>query len=197
MTPGIRSPAYALYPPATTPRYELLIKALLLKIGPHQFQVIGLYVVLMACAPIALYTMHKNHTRLLLVVSCSVYLVNQVMQYRLTGARFELAFPILTWQLLFFNCMAAGYHRQVIVDYFDKKSRILITLAELCSLWFVFMALNNPRSVFWPWKPLSIIDPNLFYTIHDLAFNKIQLGIGRVFNDIALFIVVYSLLAHV
>jgi len=197
MSPGTRSPAYALYPPPATPWYDVLLQALLLKIGPHQFQVIGLYVVLMACARTALFFMHKKHTKLLLLVSWSVYLVNQIMQHKLTGARFEWAFPILTWQLLFFNCMAAGYHRQAIIDYFDaKKSLLTLNAATLISLWFMFMAFNNPRQIFWPWEPLSFIDPNLFQAAYELAFDKNRLGIGRVLNNLTLFIVAYGLLTR-
>ena len=93
--------------------------------------------------------------------------------------------------------MAAGYHRQAIVDYIDdKKSSMIVTAAVLCSLWFVFMALNSPHPTFWPWKPLSIIDADLFHDIHVLAFNKNRLGIGRVLNNIALFIVAYSMLSR-
>ena len=197
MSPGTRSPAYALYPAPTTPWHDVLLQALLLKIGPHQFQVIGLYVVLMACAPVALFAMYKRHTKLLILVSWSVYLVNQIMQHKLTGARFEWAFPILTWQLLFFNCMAAGYHRQAIIDYFDsRKSSLILNAAILVSLWFVFMALNNPRPIFWLWEPLSVIDPGIFQAAHELAFDKNRLGIGRVFNNLALFIVAYELLSR-
>lgn len=46
--PGTLGPVYRLYPPESADWIELIYKALLLKIGPHQFQVIGLYVVLLA-----------------------------------------------------------------------------------------------------------------------------------------------------
>lgn len=195
--PGTQSPVYDLYPPATAPWHELVSKALLLKIGPHQFQVIGLYVGLLAVAPIALYLLHKKQTQLLLLISWSVYLINQFMDYRLTGARFEWAFPIMTWQLLFFNCMAVGYHRHAIFHYIDdKKRRIMVNIALVCSLCFMFLALSSPHPTFWPWKPFSMIEPELFKNIHGLAFNKNRLGIGRVFNNVVLFIVAYNLLSR-
>ncbi len=197
MSPGGRSPAYALYPPPSTPWYKVLIQALLLKIGPHQFQVIGLYVVLMGCAPAALYVMYKGKTRWLLALSWGLYIINQFINFRLTGARFEWAFPILTWQLLFFNCMAAGFYRDAITDYFsDYKTRFFLTVAVVLSLWFTFMAFNNPSTNFWPWPQLSIIDPGLFQALYELAFQKNKLGIGRIVNNLALYIVAYSLLTH-
>ena len=197
MSPGGRSPAYPLYPPPSTAWYEVLIQALLLKIGPHQFQVIGLYVVLMGFAPAALYIMYKGKTRWLLILSWGFYIVNQFMHFRLTGARFELAFPVLTWQLLFLNCMAAGFHRDAIGQYFSGyKHRSILTLAVVSSLGFTFIAFNNPNTNFWPWPQLSIIDPKLFQAIYELAFQKNKLGIGRIVNNLALYIIAYGLLTH-
>ncbi len=196
-SPGGRSPTYALYPPSSTPWYEVALQALLLKIGPHQFQVIGLYVVLMGCAPVALYLMHKGHTRWLILLSWGLYTINQFMHIRLTGARFEWAFPILTWQLLFINCMSAGFHRDTIVEYFNEvRSRVLLKLAIVVSLCFTFMAFNNPNTNFWPWPQLSIIDQGIFHALYEFGFQKNTLGIGRIVNNLALYIVAYSLLTH-
>ncbi|MGH8547151.1 MAG: OpgC domain-containing protein, partial [Methylococcales bacterium] len=60
---------YALYPPQNTPWTQLIIQALLLEIGPHQFQVIGLYVILLAISPFALYLLFQRKTLLLLGIS--------------------------------------------------------------------------------------------------------------------------------
>lgn len=98
--PGNPQEAYLLYPQPGAPWWEVLYKALLLQIGPHQFQIIGLYVILLALAPIALYAMYKNKTLLLLLVSWIAYGLNSHYQMRLTGARFEWGFPLLTWQLI-------------------------------------------------------------------------------------------------
>ena len=192
---GTQSPVISLYPSSTSPWYDVLMRIIFLKSTPHQFQIIGLYIVLMACAPLALYAIHKRQTKLLLLISWGIYLANQILHYRLSGARFEWAFPTLSWQLLFFNCMAAGYHHQKIINYFDRtKHSSLLIVTALFSLCFAFVALNKPHLAFWPLPPLSIISPDFFTPAYDLLFRKGTLGIGRVFNNLVLYVFAYGLL---
>ena len=188
---------YPLYPPITASWIEIVQQALLLRIGPHQFQVIGLYVGLIALAPLILFCLHRQKTLLLIAASWSLFLINQELQLRITGARFEWGFPSLTWQLLFINGMAIGYHNEKILGYMaDGNSKALILIAILVCLAFLFLALNNPNAIFWPWRTLSNIDASYHHEIYVAWFQKSTLGLGRIINNIALFIVFYYVLSR-
>ncbi|MCF7969789.1 MAG: OpgC domain-containing protein [Methylococcaceae bacterium] len=188
---------WSLYPPVTASWQEILQQALLLRIGPHQFQVIGLYVVLMALAPLVLFCLQRQKTLLLIVMSCLLYGLNHKLHLRITGAGFERGFPSLTWQLLFVNGMAVGYHHEKVLGYLiDRKNKILILIAGLICLAFLILNLNKPSVIFWPWQTLSLIDPVYLQEIYRIWFQKNNLGLGRIINNIALFIVLYYALSH-
>ncbi|MEE9339471.1 MAG: OpgC domain-containing protein, partial [Methylococcaceae bacterium] len=56
---------------------------------------------------------------------------------------------------------------------------------------------NDPAPVFWPWKSmLSIIDAKFFQDMYMAFFLKSLLGLGRVFNNMALFVIAYYLLTN-
>jgi len=188
---------YHLYPPETATWIEIIQQALLLDIGPHQFRVIGLYVGLIAISPLVLYALYRQKTILVIAVSCSLLWINQSLQIRITGAAFEWAFPTLTWQFLFINGMVVGYHNEKILEYISgRKNKALILFASFVCLTFLFLALNNPNAVFWPWHTFSSIDSADQHKIYMAWFQKSTLGLGRIFNIIALFIVFYYALSH-
>lgn len=188
---------FPLYPPWTTPWFDIVKQALLLRIGPHQFQVIGLYVGLLAIAPLILYCLQQKKTVWLVLASCTLFWVNQKFHYRITGARFEWGFPTLTWQLLFIFGMVVGYHHKAVLDPIaDGKSKILIILAVFLSLTFLILALNNPNAIFWPLRDLAYLDSAFFHNMYMSWFQKSTLGLGRILNNIALFIVFYFTLSR-
>ncbi len=192
-----RSRAFLLYPPDGTPWIEVFKQAFLLKIGPHQFQVIGLYVGLIAATPFVLYFLHRKKTIWLVVISCVVYGINQKYQFKITGARFEWGFPTLTWQLIFINSMAIGYHQEKILGCItERKNKIIIIIASCFSLTFFLLALNNPNAVYWPWRDLAGLDGESFRHIYLSWFQKPTLGFGRILNNITLFIIFYYALTH-
>jgi len=188
---------YQLYPPVSASWTEIVQQALLLGIGPHQFRVIGLYVGLIAISPLVLYALYRQKTILVIAVSCSLYWINQYLELRVTGAAFEWAFPTLTWQFLFISGMITGYHNEKALEYISGcKNKALILFASFVCLTFLFLALNNPNAVFWPWHTLSSIDSADHHEIYMAWFQKSTLGLGRIFNNIALFIVIYYALSH-
>ncbi|MTW21900.1 OpgC domain-containing protein [Allochromatium palmeri] len=189
--------SFPLYPPAETAWWDYLLRILLLRIGPHQFQVIGLYVILMAGAPLALYLLGRRLAWVVLLLSWGVYALNHFLPLNPTGARYEYAFPTLTWQLLFFNGMLIGYHRDRTLEFLaGPKSRWLVYLCGVLLAGFLFLANNNPHPLFWPWGQLSVIDPQTFGELYQTWFMKTPLGLGRLLNDVAAFIVVYHLLSR-
>lgn len=198
---GSKTEVYSLYPPSSATQLEtwgeIIQQTLLLKIGPHQFQVIGLYVVLITAAPIVLYALHKQKTLWLIITSWALYFVNLPIHLRISGARFEWGFPSLSWQLLFINGMIIGYHSDKILGYIaDKKNRLLVFVAGFISLAFLFLALNDPKPIFWPWHTFSLIEASTYHDMYMFWFLKSLLGFGRIFNNATLFIIAYYLLTH-
>lgn len=195
--PGDRAQAYYLYPAATAPLWEWLWKAVTLQIGPHQYQVIGLYVVLLSLAPLTVFLLLRGHWLWILLLSWAVYASNLFLMIRITPTKFELGFPLLTWQLLFFNGMVIGfYHQQILSWLLADKNRWAGWLAGSISLGFIFLSFNNPHAMFWPWEALSFVPPEIFQKIYGLWFNKTMLGPGRLLNNAALFITMYILLSR-
>ncbi len=70
---------YPLYPPASMGFMANLLHVVMLRAGPHQFQVIGLYVALFLLTPIIFWAMDRGRTGSLLVVSFGLWLLNFLM----------------------------------------------------------------------------------------------------------------------
>ncbi|HIP53005.1 MAG TPA: hypothetical protein EYH03_03220 [Chromatiales bacterium] len=193
--PTHRDQVYALYPPEGTSWWEVLRQAFLLRIGPHQYQIIGLYVILIAVGPVAVYALHRKKTPWLLTASWALYALNAWLHLRPSAARFEYAFPLLTWQLLFFHGMALGWHRERILPLITRVPVIPIT-AGVLALGFIFLALNAPNPVFWEGPTLSLVPAETYHWMYQKWFEKTPLGLGRLLNNLALFIVAYYLLSR-
>ena len=195
--PGHPEQSITLYPSASTPWWDIILQAVTLKIGPHQFQIIGLYVALLAIAPAAIYALTRGYTCQLLLLSWALYILNTFLSLRLTTSRFEWGFPLLTWQLLFYNGMAIGYHRERVLGYLvDPKNRWIFTLAVSLSIGFILLGYNNPGTLFWPWRTWSFIGAQTYADMYLTWFNKTTLGLGRLLNNAALFVTVYVLLSR-
>ncbi|BCU06533.1 OpgC domain-containing protein [Allochromatium tepidum] len=189
--------SFPLYPPAGTDWWDTVGQILLLRIGPHQFQIIGLYVVLLAGTPLALYLLGRRLAWVVLLLSWGAYALNHILQINLTGARYEYAFPTLTWQLLFFNGLLIGYYRERTLEFLaGPASRWLVSLSAALLVGFLFLANNNPNPLFWPWGQMDFIDPRTFGELYQTWFLKTPLGLGRLLNNVAAFIVAYHLLSR-
>lgn len=169
---------------------------LLLKHGPHQIQVLGLYILLIAFTPLAFYFLHIGKTKILLLISFILYLYSTTYYpVRPTGAQFEYAFPILSWQLLFFSGLAMGYHKEKILDFFySSKGIYAIIVAFIFFILGLLFTYNNPHPEFPEFMRLGWISDQDFYRYYELYFKKSTVGIGRLINDFAVLIVGFVLL---
>jgi hypothetical protein len=188
--------AYPLYPPVGADSLPLwLAKAFTLQMGPHQVQILGLYVVLMALSPFALFLLHHGWTRWLLGLSWVLYFFNVATPSMPTHAQFEYAFPLLTWQLVYVHGMAAGYHRDRLLAFFQGRwGRPVIGLAVVVFLASLFLAQNATNPFLPAWAHLSVVPPETFNTWYGLYFQKNTLGLGRLLNYAAALVVAYGLL---
>jgi len=176
---------------------KIIAKFIMLRYGPHQFQILGLYVVLMIFSPFILWLLSKKRVGLVLAFSWMIYFGNNGFHVRPTGAQFEYAFPILTWQILFVHGLVIGYYRNEIWNFFhSKKGAWVFALSVVLFLGFLFFTYNNPLSQISNYFRLDYIDPDLFRTIYKHYFPKNTLGIGRLINDFVMLIVSYALLSY-
>ncbi len=189
---------YQLYPPLDASIFTVISKALLLQIGPHQFQIVGLYVVLFVLfTPLSLFLLSKGKIWALLAISWILYLINAGADpfYRPTNAQFEYAFPILSWQLIYVHGIAAGYYKREMGRFlYSAWGSRLVYLCAILSFGFFLLTWNHPLPQFPDWAKLHFIAPDDFYYIYNHYFLKNQLGILRVVNAAVLFVSVYALM---
>lgn len=165
----------------------------LLRVGPHQTQILGLYTVLMALAPFALYLISKNLSFLIVIISFAFYFFNQKYNLNITGCQFEYAFPILTWQVLFFNGMVFGANKDKITNALSESNKKAIFYVALFffSGFFLF-AQNSTNPLIPDYTKLHFIDPNVFNDIYGKYFMKNTLGFLRLCNYTVFLIVIYN-----
>lgn len=192
---------FQLYPPMDAGFAKTISQALLLRIGPHQFQIVGMYVVMFVIfTPISFYMLSKGRWKMLLTISLILYLIssgaNETM--RPLGAQYEWAFPTLTWQLIYVYAIAVGYHKQSIWSFFQTQIGTRLVYASIaCTIVLLFFSWNNPLPQFaGTWGQFTVIPPDTFHYIYDNYFKKNELGIGRLFNAVVLFITAYAILTR-
>lgn len=195
----ISNQTYQLYPDTSAKLSEIISKALLLQIGPHQFQVIGLYVVMfILITPFVFFMLTKQRVELLLGLSWMIYAIyygGSHQDLRLTGAQFEYAFPIMAWQLIYVHGMVVGYYKQEVFAFFQTVlGKRLVFLSLLLFLGFLFFTWNHPLPHIPQWISLNLLAPETFHYLNNEYFSKSQLGLGRLLNVVVLFISMYALL---
>lgn len=188
---------YNLFPVSADPIQTVVAKILLLKVGPHQFQIMGLYVVLIALAPLAMWAFTKDKALIVLSICWILYFKNWAFPARPTGAQFEYAFPLLTWQLTFFHGLAFGYYKNEIAAWFRGGPKTLFyALGVPLFLAFLFFTWNNPNPAMPDFAKLSFIEPDVFRQWYGRYFTKNQLGILRLVNYLLVLVFGYALLTR-
>jgi hypothetical protein len=154
----------------------------LMRVGPWAFQIMSLYVWLVAAALPCLLALRYIGWAPLLGVSWSLYLLNRLWPHTLTSGQFELTFPLLAWQLLFVHGIAFGYHRERVGQLFERLPRIVPMATAGIAAAFIGFALCNP----WTEGPgllhWTLISPERFSELYYTYFNLEDLGIGRLLN---------------
>ena len=167
---------------------------LLMRSGPWAFQIVGLYVWLVAAALPCLAVLHFAGWRPLLAVSWSLYLWYRIAPHPLTAAQFEMTFPVLAWQLLFVHGLAIGYHRERFNTFVARCPRVVPIAVGGAAGAFIVFALSNPwmdgpRFLHW-----NVISPERFTDLYFHYFSLTDLRIGRVLNLAVALPVGYALL---
>jgi hypothetical protein len=168
---------------------------LLLRLGPWQFNVMGLYVLLVATAPLLLAALRRRLVLVVLAVSWALYALNAVSPMNLLGAQFEDPFPLLTWQVLFVTGVALGWYRQELLAWSGRPvGKAVLAVAVVLHLGVVLLAsasgfLSNGYDV-----RLDLLPPEAFDALYADWFTRATLDLGRLLDVFLLLATAYALL---
>jgi len=155
---------------------------LFMRAGPWPFEIIGLYVWLVAAAIPCLLILRRAGWRVVLAASWALYLWYRVEPHAITASGFEMAFPLLAWQLLFVHGIVIGYHRRDIGVFFARMPSVTPRLAVLVTAGFTVFAFCCPWSPGPSWLHLRVVSPERFTDLYEGYFSLSDLGIGRLLN---------------
>jgi len=155
---------------------------LFMRAGPWPFEIIGLYVWLVAAAIPCLLILRRAGWRVVLAASWALYLWYRVEPHAITASGFEMAFPLLAWQLLFVHGIVIGYHRRDIGLFFARMPSVTPRLAVLVTAGFTVFAFCCPWSPGPSWLHLRVVSPERFTDLYEGYFSLSDLGIGRLLN---------------
>jgi hypothetical protein len=172
----------------------LLRDVAFMRCGPWTFQIVGLYVWLVAAAVPCLLVLYYFGWRPLLALSWCAYFWYHVSPLALTGAQFESGFPILAWQLLFVHGIVIGYHREQLTSAVARLPRIVPVFIGGAAAAFTVFAFCNPWTQGPSWLQLSVVSPERFTYLYFKFFDLTDLGIGRLLNLAVALPVGYALL---
>jgi len=188
---------YPLLPGHDASLMTWIVDIVLLRIGPHQLQILGLYVCLLALSPLVLKGLASGKTPLVLALSWAMYVFNTLYPMTPTGSQFENGFPLLTWQLLFVHGLAIGYHRARVWHFMlGQYGRWILAAASVLAVGFLFWAQNTPNPLIPSYARISIIPAEVYRTVYNRFMLKNTLGILRLVNYACVLIVGYALLTR-
>ena len=150
--------------------------------GPWPFEIVGLYVWLVAAAVPCLLALRVAGWRPVLAVSWGIYIAYRIAPHPLTSAEFEDVFPIPAWQLLFVHGIAIGYFRDRLSAFIVERQKVLPIAAAAASAIFFLFALCNPWAAGPSWMHWHVISPDRFTDIYGGYFGLSNLGVGRLVN---------------
>lgn len=189
--------SWSLYPVTPQIKETWFNIILYLQIGPHQTQILGLYIFLLLLSPLFLGMLQKGKVWWLLGLSLLVYSLWQRWPLRLTPSEFEFAFPLLAWQFIFVLGMASGWYKAELLSFARTPlGRGAVIALVLVSLVLGFVAQNHTNPFMPPALLMHVIPPDSFNTFYHTWAAKNGLGPVRVLNDIALMVTVYLVLTY-
>ena len=168
---------------------------LLLRLGPWQFNVMGLYVVLVLVAPVLLAALRRRLLVLVLAVSWGLYALNALQPVRLLGSQFEDPFPLLTWQVLFITGVALGWYRDPLLALVRRPAgKAVLALVVVLHLGVVLLAASSSFVSNGYDVRLDLLPPATFDALYGQWFTRATLDLGRLLDVLLLLATAYALL---
>jgi hypothetical protein len=166
-----------------------------LQLGPYQFNVIGLYVVLLLVTPFLLLALERGRLLVVLGVSLAVYGLQQAYPVRLLPSQFEDAFPLLTWQVLFVLGLVFGWYRAELVRAAGTRAgRAVLAACVVLFLAGVFISWNNPYLANRYDVRLALIPEETYARLYAEFFERTTLDVGRLLVVVVTLITLYGAL---
>ena len=165
----------------------------MLQFGPWQFNVMGLYVILLLISPLILAALNKGKALWVLAATLSIYAVGTITRFRLLPSQFEDSFPLLVWQVLFVIGIVAGFHRRKIAAWL-LAHRWAVVLCTVLSVAFTFLSWCNPYLANGFDLRLAIIPDTAYRAMYDAFFGRTYLDPGRLLNVLVLVVTAYAFL---
>ncbi|ECG1392014.1 TPA_asm: OpgC protein [Salmonella enterica subsp. houtenae serovar 45:g,z51:-] len=188
---------WALYPVTPQIKETWFNIVLYLQIGPHQTQILGLYIFLLLLSPLFLGMLQQGKVYWLLGLSLLVYGCWQRWPVRVTPSEFEFAFPLLAWQFIFVLGMSCGWYKEELLSFArTPPGKMALATLVVVALILGFVAQNHTNPFMPPALLLHIIPPAEFNAFYHTWAAKNGLGPIRVLNDISLMVAVYLLLTR-
>lgn len=185
---------YPLYPHKDSV-FAWLAAVATLKMGPHQVQILGLYVCVIAVCPLLIIALDKGRAHALLGLSWVLYFSNMVSPKMPTGAQFEYAFPLLTWQLLFVHGLVAGHYFHEIQTWFRSRAgTVVLAVCIAISAFFFVVVQGNTNPLLPEWARFDLW-PEFYAKVRSYA-DKNTLGPLRLLNYAAFLVTIYAILTR-
>jgi hypothetical protein len=175
---------------------QIIVDVLSLRLGPWQFNVMGLYVVLLLISPLVLWALSRRWWMLVLLVSGALYVFDAISRIRVLPAQFEDSFPLLTWQLLFVLGIVGGFYRRQLVHWFRTRvgTLALVGVVVLATALMLF-SWGNPYLSSAQDIRLALIPDNDYRAVYSTFFERTYVEPGRLLNVVVIVIAGYALLS--
>jgi hypothetical protein len=166
---------------------------LMLQFGPWQFNVMGLYVVMLLVSPLILWALSRGKIAWVLAATTALYLLGTVFRFRLLPSQFEDSFPLLVWQVLFVVGMVAGYYRSRLVSWLGRH-RWVVAVCAVLTVAFAFLSWANPYLSNEFDVRVAFLSDTGFRSLYENLFGRTYLEPGRLLNVVVLLVTAYALL---
>ncbi len=173
---------------------QVLPAIVLLQFGPWQFNVMGLYVVLLLVSPLILAALNRGKAVWVLGVTLAVYAVGTVTRFRVLPSQFEDSFPLLVWQLLFVLGLVAGYYRRIIIAWLSKHTWVVVACTA-AAFALAFLSWGNPYLANNYDVRLALMPDTAYRSMYDALFGRTYLAPGRLLNVMVLVVAAYAFLS--
>ncbi|WP_285247956.1 OpgC domain-containing protein [Pseudarthrobacter sp. efr-133-R2A-89] len=173
---------------------QVLPAILLLQFGPWQFNVMGLYVVLLLVSPLILALLNRGKAVWVLAVSLAVYAVGAGTRFRILPSQFEDSFPLLVWQVLFVLGLVVGYHRRSIIAWLSAHAWV-VAACTVAAFALAFLSWGNPYLANNYDVRLALMPDATYRAIYDALFGRTYLAPGRLLNVVFLVVAAYAFLS--
>ena len=173
---------------------QVLPAIVLLQFGPWQFNVMGLYVVLLLISPLILAALNRGKAVWVLLATIAVYAVGNATKFRILPSQFEDSFPLLVWQVLFVVGMVAGYHRRGIVAWLTRHTWVVVACTA-AAFALAFLSWGNPYLSNNYDLRLVLIPDASYRAMYDAFFGRTYLAPGRLLNVLVLVVAAYAFLS--